>query len=47
MKAQKAEESIGKEEKGPSLKGTLISVSALGIFIVLSWLGAFLLFIGR
>lgn len=33
--------------KEPSLKGTLVSVFILGAFILLSWFGVYLLFLGR
>ncbi|MUK87308.1 cytochrome c oxidase subunit 2A [Ornithinibacillus sp. L9] len=36
-----------KEKETPSLKGTFISVMLLGLFLVLSWAGAFALFISR
>ncbi|SHF55556.1 cytochrome C oxidase subunit II [Ornithinibacillus halophilus] len=31
----------------PNLKGTFVSVMLLGAFLVLSWVGVFILFIGR
>ncbi|PXY53762.1 cytochrome c oxidase subunit 2A [Virgibacillus profundi] len=34
-------------EKEPNLKGTLISVSLVGLFIVIAWVGAFILFVTR
>ncbi|MFD2192990.1 cytochrome c oxidase subunit 2A [Oceanobacillus bengalensis] len=34
-------------ENEPKLKGTFISVMLLGGFLVVSWIGAFLLFISR
>jgi hypothetical protein len=36
-----------KEEEPSSLKGTLASVTFLGLFLVLTWIGVFLLFIER
>ncbi|MFC3041229.1 cytochrome c oxidase subunit 2A [Virgibacillus xinjiangensis] len=48
MKAEKkVVRHTASEEKNPSLKGTLISVSAVGLFILISWVGAFMLFLGR
>jgi len=37
----------GKQEKEPTLKGTFASVILLAAFIVLTWLGVFVLFISR
>lgn len=34
-------------ENEPNLKGTLISVSILGLIILVSWIGAFMLFLSR
>jgi len=36
-----------KKEKDSDLKGTLISVSIVGIFILVSWFMAFYLFVDR
>ncbi|MBD7945236.1 MULTISPECIES: cytochrome c oxidase subunit 2A [Psychrobacillus] len=36
-----------KHNKEPELKGTLISVSVVGIFILVTWFLAFYLFIDR
>lgn len=36
-----------KENKSPSLKGTLIAVILLGIFIIISWFGVYALFLSR
>lgn len=33
--------------KEPNLKGTLISVSFVGVFILVTWIGAFMLFLSR
>ncbi|MBC5637030.1 MULTISPECIES: cytochrome c oxidase subunit 2A [Ornithinibacillus] len=35
------------EKEKPELKGTFISVMLLGVFIIISWIGAFALFISR
>ncbi|WP_163969817.1 cytochrome c oxidase subunit 2A [Oceanobacillus halotolerans] len=35
------------QKKEPELKGTLISVFLVGAFIVISWIGVFVLFISR
>ncbi|WP_156289195.1 cytochrome c oxidase subunit 2A [Oceanobacillus salinisoli] len=34
-------------QKEPNLKGTLVSVSFLGLFIVASWIVVFVLFLSR
>ncbi|MBR3120817.1 cytochrome c oxidase subunit 2A [Oceanobacillus profundus] len=34
-------------EKEPNLKGTLLSVGALGLFIVISWTVVFAIFLSR
>ncbi|MER2263296.1 MAG: cytochrome c oxidase subunit 2A [Psychrobacillus sp.] len=36
-----------KKNKEPELKGTLISVSVVGLFILVTWFFAFYLFIDR
>ncbi|RWZ58739.1 cytochrome C oxidase subunit II [Halobacillus fulvus] len=36
-----------KNQPQPSLKGTFISVMAVGIFIVLMWVSIYLLYIAR
>ena len=36
-----------KQEQEPNLKGTIISVSIVGIFLVVTWFGAFMLFLSR
>lgn len=35
------------EHKEPELKGTFASVMLLGAFLVITWVGAYLLFISR
>ncbi|WP_102027242.1 cytochrome c oxidase subunit 2A [Salirhabdus sp. Marseille-P4669] len=35
------------DEKEPELKGTFISVMAIGVFIIVAWIGAFSLFLSR
>jgi len=35
------------QHDGIDLRGTLISVGVLGVFIILSWLGVWYLFISR
>ena len=47
MVAEKKKELNPKQEKEPNLKGTLISVSFVGIFILVTWVGAFMLFLSR
>ncbi|SES79586.1 hypothetical protein SAMN05216389_102208 [Oceanobacillus limi] len=44
---KKQETKVKTEKESPSLKGTFISVMLLGLFLVLSWVGAFMLFISR
>ncbi|WP_339228012.1 cytochrome c oxidase subunit 2A [Oceanobacillus sp. FSL K6-2867] len=34
-------------EKGPDLKGTLISVGVLGLIIIISWAVVFAIFLSR
>lgn len=34
-------------EKEPNLKGTLVSVSILGIFLLVTWVGALMVFLAR
>lgn len=34
-------------DKEPSLKGTFTSVMLLGLFLVVSWVGVFILFLNR
>ncbi|WP_085992067.1 cytochrome c oxidase subunit 2A [Oceanobacillus senegalensis] len=34
-------------EKEPNLKGTLTSVTFVGLFIVVSWVAVFMLFLSR
>lgn len=41
------QETRSQVEQEPNLKGTLFSVMILGIFIILTWFGAFYLFISR
>ncbi|MEK4485465.1 cytochrome c oxidase subunit 2A [Psychrobacillus sp. FSL H8-0484] len=36
-----------KHEKEPDLKGTLVSVSMVGVFILVTWFMAFYLFVDR
>ncbi|GAA0433587.1 MAG: cytochrome c oxidase subunit 2A [Bacillota bacterium] len=40
---QKSEERV----ETPNLKGTLLSVLLLGVFIIVSWFGVFALFLSR
>ncbi|GLI86221.1 cytochrome c oxidase subunit 2A [Rossellomorea marisflavi] len=35
------------QKKDSSLQGTFVSVLAMGLFLALSWLGVFLLFMSR
>jgi flagellar basal body-associated protein FliL len=44
---RKEEKSNASEKGKPDLKGTFISVMILGVLIVVSWVGAFALFISR
>ncbi|MBP2078287.1 cytochrome c oxidase subunit 2A [Oceanobacillus polygoni] len=34
-------------DKEPNLKGTLISVGVLGLFIIISWVAVFAIFLSR
>jgi flagellar basal body-associated protein FliL len=45
MRKDEVQEASEKEK--PSLKGTFISVMILGVLIIISWVGAFALFISR
>jgi len=47
MVAEKQKKLDSNQDKEPNLKGTLISVSFVGIFILVTWIGAFLLFLSR
>lgn len=47
MVAEKKKQVDTNQEKEPNLKGTLISVSFVGIFILVTWIGAFMLFLSR
>jgi hypothetical protein len=38
---------VSPEEKEPELKGTFASVMLVGAFIVITWIGAFSLFLSR
>ncbi|MFD2209096.1 cytochrome c oxidase subunit 2A [Virgibacillus halophilus] len=43
----KEEKAVKKADKELNLKGTFISVMFVGIFIIISWVGAFALFLSR
>ncbi|WP_405101901.1 cytochrome c oxidase subunit 2A [Oceanobacillus sp. FSL H7-0719] len=47
MVSEKKKQLNTHQEKEPNLKGTLISVSILGIFLLVTWIGAFMLFLSR
>ncbi|MHA6251143.1 cytochrome c oxidase subunit 2A [Oceanobacillus sp. CAU 1775] len=47
MVSEKKKEVQPDHDNEPSLKGTLISVSILGVILVVSWIGAFMLFLSR
>jgi hypothetical protein len=47
MSQQQEREVKPNEEKEPNLKGTLISVSIVGGFLVITWVGALMLFLSR
>ncbi len=38
---------ITEQDEGVNLKGTLYSVSAVGVVIILSWVGVWALFLSR
>lgn len=38
---------IGRHQEETSLKGTFVSVMLLGAFVLMSWVGVFILFIER
>lgn len=44
---RKHEDYKASEKEKPDLKGTFISVMLLGIFIIITWFGAYALFISR
>ncbi|HLS07967.1 cytochrome c oxidase subunit 2A [Lentibacillus sp.] len=44
---QRKEERQAVKGKKPNLKGTLISVMFLGLFIIVSWFGVYILFMVR
>ncbi|MFD2045824.1 cytochrome c oxidase subunit 2A [Ornithinibacillus salinisoli] len=46
LQENKQQEATRKKEN-PSLKGTFISVMLLGAFLILTWVGAFTLFLSR
>lgn len=47
MVSEKKKQLDSEQEKEPNLKGTLISVSFVGVFILVTWIGAFMLFLSR
>ncbi|GGA61652.1 cytochrome c oxidase subunit 2A [Ornithinibacillus halotolerans] len=44
---QNLQKNNASEKEKPDLKGTFVSVMILGILIVVSWIGAFALFLSR
>ena len=47
MVSEKKKQINPDQKQEPNLKGTLISVSILGIILLVSWFGAFMLFLSR
>lgn len=47
MVSEKKKQLDSEQEKETNLKGTLISVSFVGVFILVTWIGAFMLFLSR
>ncbi|MCF3941548.1 cytochrome c oxidase subunit 2A [Oceanobacillus alkalisoli] len=47
MTTEKKKQLESSPENEPNLKGTLISVSVVGIFILVTWFGVFMLFLSR
>ena len=45
-KAERKEE-VTEQQEGVNLKGTLYSVSVVGVIIILSWVGVWSLFLSR
>ncbi|WP_096270427.1 cytochrome c oxidase subunit 2A [Paucisalibacillus globulus] len=44
---RRQEDKKASEKDKPDLKGTFVSVMLLGIFIIITWVGAFALFVSR
>ena len=47
MVSEKKKQVHAEEDNEPNLKGTLISVSILGAILLVTWIGAFMLFLSR
>ncbi len=47
MVSEKKKQIDANQEKEPNLKGTLVSVSILGVILLVTWFGAFMLFLSR
>ncbi|MEN2766217.1 cytochrome c oxidase subunit 2A [Ornithinibacillus xuwenensis] len=47
MQSKEVSASKDKEKNRQDLKGTLVSVSILGAILIISWVGAYILFISR
>lgn len=47
MVSEKKKQINANQENEPNLKGTLVSVSILGGILLVTWIGAFMLFLSR